>query len=291
MRVPAVRWALALALLLPLAACAEQGAAGGGSATSPARPTSEPAAASGLVLRAEYTGGFLPPPLVVGRVPAVSVYADGLVITEGPVPEIHPGPAWPDLQVTRIDDGVVQELVDRALAAGVAGTSDLGMPAITDVPSTRFTAVTEDRTLVREVYALAEGAQPDVSGLTGEQMRARAELRELVTTLVDAGSSGGSPESYPPDVVAAFLSPWVDPGDELRQDERPWPGPVIPVESTGGPLELRCVAASGEEAERVEKAARSADATTPWTTPDGTRWNAVFRPLLPDETGCADLTG
>ncbi|MCW2740647.1 MAG: uncharacterized protein JWR45_1069 [Blastococcus sp.] len=206
MRVPAVRWALALALLLPLAACAEQGAAGGGSATSPARPTSEPAAASGLVLRAEYTGGFLPPPLVVGRVPAVSVYADGLVITEGPVPEIHPGPAWPDLQV-------------------------------------------------------------------------------------DAGSSGGSPQSYPPDVVAAFLSPWVDPGDDLRQDERPWPGPVIPVESTGGPLELRCVAASGEEAERVEKAARSADATTPWTTPDGTRWNAVFRPLLPDETGCADLTG
>jgi hypothetical protein len=40
----------------------------------------------------------------------------------------------------------------------------------------------------------------------------------------------------------------------------------------------------------VLDAAARATASTPWVTADGTRWSVTFRPLLPDETGCADLT-
>ena len=37
-------------------------------------------------------------------------------------------------------------------------------------------------------------------------------------------------------------------------------------------------------------AAAAANAATPWVTPDGTRWSVLLRPLLPDESGCADLS-
>jgi hypothetical protein len=52
-----------------------------------------------------------------------------------------------------------------------------------------------------------------------------------------------------------------------------------------------CVVVTGDEARAVATAAQRANARTPWTTPDGARWSLTFRPLLPDETGCADLAG
>jgi hypothetical protein len=33
----------------------------------------------------------------------------------------------------------------------------------------------------------------------------------------------------------------------------------------------------------------AAAAATPWRTADGSLWSLAFRPLLPDESGCADL--
>jgi hypothetical protein len=49
------------------------------------------------------------------------------------------------------------------------------------------------------------------------------------------------------------------------------------------------VTATGDQARALLDAARAGNAATPWTTADGTRWSVLFRPLLPDETGCADL--
>ena len=45
------------------------------------------------MLRVGYTGGFVSPPATAGRLPLISVYADGRVISEGPVAAIYPGPA------------------------------------------------------------------------------------------------------------------------------------------------------------------------------------------------------
>jgi hypothetical protein len=49
------------------------------------------------------------------------------------------------------------------------------------------------------------------------------------------------------------------------------------------------VTATGDQARAVLDAAGAASAVTPWTTPDGGRWSVTLRPLLPDESGCADL--
>jgi hypothetical protein len=104
------------------------------------------------------------------------------------------------------------------------------------------------------VYALSEAREG--GGLTDGQEAARARLSELLAALTDGGVTGAGSLSYAPTALAAVVTPWVDPGDGLPRPDQPWPGPALPGEPTGG-----------------------------------TRWSVTFRPLLPDETGCADLTG
>lgn len=284
----ALRPVAAVTVLLGLAACADRGGTG-----SPASSTAAvvPAATDDLALRAEYTGGFLSPSVLLGRLPVVSVYADGRVITEGPVEAIYPGPALPNVQEATIDQAAVQHLVDRAMAAGVAETTDLGSPPVADAASVRFTVVTGTETYVRDVYALMETPEGagTVSGVSAEQAAARAKLSDLLTTLTDAGGVRSHP--FVPDTVAAIASPWTDPGDGLAPPEVPWPGPALPGEPTGGRPDAGCVTATGDQAAALLAAAGSANSATPWVTADGARWSVVFRPLLPDESGCADLSG
>jgi hypothetical protein len=279
-----LRPALAAAIVLGLAACGEGGVTG---AALPATASSEPAATDGLVLRAEFVGGLVTPAAMAGRLPLVSVYADGRVLTEGPVAAIYPGPALPNVQEQHIDRAAVQALVDRALAAGVAETSDLGTPPVADAPSTRFTLVTAAHTYVREVTALWE-TPPEGSGLTADQQAARKELSEFLAVL-QGPPEGAASTPYAPTAIAAVATPWSDPQDGLAQPDVAWPGPALPGEPTGGLPDVTCVTATGDQVPALLAAAGSATATTPWVTPDGSRWSVMLRPLLPDESSCADL--
>jgi hypothetical protein len=274
--------ALAAALVLGLAACGERRAA------TPTTAAEQPAATEGLVLRVEYTGGFVSPAVTAGRLPVVSVYADGRVISEGPVAAIYPGPALPNLQEHRIGRTVVQDLVNQALAAGVAGDSDLGSPPVADATSTRFTLVTASHTYVREAYALTE-TPAESAGLTQEQRTARGKLADLADTLTGPTADGAGSTSYAPSAIAALATPWSDPQDGLTQPDVAWPGPDLPGEPLGGLPDLTCVTATSDQAQALVTAAGSANAATPWVTAEGTRWTVTLRPLLPDESSCADL--
>lgn len=286
----AVRAATVLLLVAGLAACAERPAPG---APPSADLPPEPAA---LVLRVERVGGFTTPQGQVGRLPLVSVYADGRVIVEGPVPAIYPAFAWPNVQVVEIGEDAVPGLVDQALAAGVAETGDLGRPPLADATSTRFTLVTATETHVREVYGLTETAGMPDAGLTPEQEAARQELADLFTELTDLGvleAGDEPPAGYTPDAVAALVRPWTAPEEDIAQglapDPVPWPGPPLPGERLGRLPDLTCVVATGEQATAVAAAAAEANVLTPWSS-GGSTWSVTFRPLLPDESGSADLT-
>ncbi len=268
-----VRAASLLAAALALAACAGGGDAG-------AAPSPEPLPA-GLVLQVALTGGFTTPQELASRLPLASVYADGRVLTQGPQIAIWPSPALPNVQVQQVDQATVRGLVDRAVAAGVTGTGDLGEPPLADVTTTRFTLVTAEGTAVREVYALAE--TPDDT-VTAEQAAARARLRGLVEAITSVGGESGS---YVPQTVAAVVQPHPGGDPEHPQPDVAWPGPELP----GAPLGagVTCVSATGQQAADVLAAASSATALTPWVTADGSRWSIAFRPVLPHESGCADL--
>ena len=53
-------------------------------------------------------------------------------------------------------------------------------------------------------------------------------------------------------------------------------------------VKIGCVTASGAERDAILAAAENANQNTPWGS-GGNQYTVTFRPLLPDETGCADL--
>jgi hypothetical protein len=292
----AVRTAAAAALLVLLAACAGTGAANGPD-TGSAGPGAEDAEVPGLgpddlVLRVEQTGGLLTPAMMATRPPIISVYGDGRVITDGPVDLSYPPAALPNLLVRDIAVAGAQALVDRARAAGVGGPPmDYGQPPTADALVTRFTVLTD----VVEVYALSE-TPDDAPELTAAQARARAKLRGLLSALTDlqatlagSGAAAGRPgeeRPYRATAVAAVASPWWADESVPEPPEVTWPGPALPGTTTGP--DISCVTATGAQAAAVLSAAGKATTITPWRS-GGERWRVALRPLLPDETGCADL--
>ena len=280
-----LRGVLAVLALVLLCSCAERpsdGADGGEAGAPPPAPELP----DGLVLEVAHTGGFVTPDMLATRLPLVSVHSDGRVFTEGPVVAIYPGPALPNVQVAHVDEATLRGLVEQALAAGVAETGDLGTPPIADVPSTRFTLVTAEGTYVREVYGLSEGADGD---LTPEQQQGREALRGLLDALV--APAGTASEGYVPTALAVVVRPWTDSlaDPSLPQPDVAWPGPPLPGEPLEPALGLSCLAVTGSDVPPVLQAATAANAASPWVGADGSRWFLSFRPLLPHETGCADL--
>ncbi|MDG4786865.1 hypothetical protein O7626_13150 [Micromonospora sp. WMMD1102] len=281
------------ALLLLAAACARDGAGstgdgpGGGSGGD-----AGPADPNAVVLRVEDVGGFVSPAARLTRVPRVTIYADGRLITEGPQLAIYPGPALPNLQQQRLTSEQVDRLVEQARAAGVGTATDLGRPPVADVPSTRFTVSSASGgTDVLEVYALAESGE-NVSGLTEEQRATRAELQKLVSTLTELPLSqekAGEVKPYQAETIAAVAIPWR-PGDNGPDapPEVAWPGPALPGSPPSSGFDQGCVEVRGAEATALLGAAAKANSRTPWTS-GGERWQVALRPLLPDEKSCADL--
>jgi hypothetical protein len=285
------RRATLLGAALVLTACGQPAGDTGSPATSsPAAAPQLPADGDALVLRVTQTGGFAP---AAGTDPAplplVSVYRDGRVLSQGPQIEIYPAPAWPNVQVNRVDEATLTELVQAAQDAGVTGTADLGAPSIADARTTSITLATAAGSSTRTVQALTEAVGDPA--LTAEQTAAREQLADLVDRLTGL-SAGEAVGSYTPTAVAAFAgtAPAADPTADpsTPRDPVPWPGPTLPGEPAGPGI--GCTVATGEQGAAVVSAAQAADAQTPWT--DGTStWSILFRPLLPDETGCRDLIG
>jgi hypothetical protein len=282
-------WTAAVTVtLFLLTACARPGDVPGGAGSS-GHESSAPADSDALVLRVERIGGFVAPDQMLGRLPVVSVYADGRVITQGPQITIYPGPALPNLLVQQLDPATARGLVDKAVEAGVRSGADLGQPGVADAPTTRITVAAPGGTRTLDAVALTE-AQADDPQLTVAQRAARAKLAAFVQELSDLSAAKGMPEAkpYQPEAVAALARPYTKPSDGLPEQPDPvaWPGPALPGETLSGTT--GCVTASGGDAAKVLAAAKAANAITPWTS-GGKQWSVVFRPLLPDETGCAAL--
>jgi hypothetical protein len=283
--------AIAAVTLFLLSACAraDDTVAGPGdeaSAGPSARAGADPDA---LVLRIESFGGFMAPDQQLGRLPVVSVYGDGRVITQGPQTAEYPGRALPNLLVQQIDPATLGGLLDKATAAGVRTGADLGQPGVADASTTRITVATPGGTRTVDAVALTE-ARSDDPRLTTAQRDARAKLAAFVQVAEDLPAAKGMPEArpYQPTAVAAFAHPYTRPQDGLPTPPAAvaWPGPALPGTAFGA--QAGCVTADGAAAAKVMAAAESAKSITPWTS-GGRQWTVVFRPLLPDEAGCADL--
>jgi hypothetical protein len=272
------------ALSLLVGACGRLNDAGsGGSAIV------HPTGSSDLVLRWEYVGGFVAPETLLGRIPAFSLYGDGRILTEGPQIEIYPGPALPNVLVRTVSEDGIQEILTAARDAGLAnGDAFYPYPCIADAPDTRFTVVADGRTSVVTATALGGRA----GSCQGTDEDARARLFQLWTKLGDLaawlpGGSIGPEEPYVPNAFRIYVRPYVASEPSLRQQPIRWPGSRL--SGIGEPVDLvrgvRCGVVVGSKASRIVAAAAAANQLTPWTSA-GQDFGVIFRPLLPDESGC-----
>ena len=207
------------------------------------------------------------------------------------MPAIYPGPALPNVLVQRITPELVQELVHEGLTAGVRNGADLGQPGVADAPTTRITVVTAGGAQIVTANALSQ-AQSDDPRLTAAQRQARAKLAAYEKKLTGLTTRQGMPQAtaYQPDAVAVFATPYTAPTGMPASPAKAWPGPALPGSDIDAATKAGCVAVTGAQKDKVLAAAKAANSATPWTV-GSTKWHVVFRPLLPDESGCAAVKG
>lgn len=275
-----------LALSLLTAACGRLNDSGSGGTEAIAHPTGP----NDVVLRWEYVGGFVSPQMLLGRVPAFSLYGDGRLISEGPQIEIYPGPALPNLLVRTISEDGVQAILRAARDAGLMnGGATYPYPCIVDAPATRFTVTAAGATSVVTATGLGAGE----GSCDGADLDARKELSAFWSKLgalekwLPEGSIGVE-ESYTAHALRVYVRPYAAEDPSLQQMPVAWPG-TQDLSSVGEPVDMvrgvRCGVVDGSDVPTVMEAAAKANQLTPWTS-GGKDFAVVFRPLLPDESGC-----
>lgn len=287
----------ALVLVLATAACAATGTGGGGDGGTTGGDggtgITHPAGANELVLRIHQEGGFVPIDYTIAAVPGFSSFGDGTTITTGPQIEIYPGPALPSLIATPLTDDGMQALLQAAIEAGIgkdADHTDLGNMAITDMPTTVFTLVVDGETHVTSVYALGSLTEQP-AGMSDEEWAARQALETFAAQVGDLrawlpAGSVGEDAPYVPTAMRIFIGPYA-PDPQLEQPEIAWPLDGD-LGTLGEPIDVddrRCVVIDGAELQTLWPLAQQANQLTPWTS-EGVSYSIVFRPLLPDESGC-----
>ena len=256
-----------------LAAC---GGSSGGSESAP------PAAADEVVLRVVSRGGFAAESRQPAQLPRLSVFGDGRVVLAGPTTLEFPGPAVPNLQEFRLTREGLARLVDDARDAGLLDdpSPDYGEPGVTDQATTTVTVRVDGRTRRVEVYAL--GFTGRVSGVTPEQRENRKRLERIIERAGDPDAQRpvvvpGSERRYEPALLAVLARP----SDTTDADVHAWP--------LGDLGSTECAIYGGADAAAILAAARTAREGDVWESA-GATYTVTFRPLLPDERGCADVS-
>jgi hypothetical protein len=253
-----------------------------------------PTGADQLVLRIAQGGGFVPIEYNLRSIAGISIFGDGRMIVEGPMIEIYPGPALPNLQVTRLTEDAVQAILQEARTAGLLGQdATYDYPCVTDLPTTTFTVVAEGRTHTVSAYALGftEGADASAD-CPGVDAAAREKLFDFQMKIGDLRGwlpegSIGQEEPFAPSEMRVYVLPYR--GDpELMQPPVDWPlSQTLQRFGDEDPnlADIRCGVIAGNDLEVLLPEARSANELTPWTS-EGGEFSLVFRPLLPDEHTC-----
>src|SRR5215212_7606087 len=144
---------LAVAATAPALALAQSDATPAASGT-----IEHPTGADDLILRVEVVGGFVPPQVLLSEIPQLSLYGDGRAITTGPMIDIFPSPALPNLRQVTLTEAGIQEVLAAAQAAGLLdGDRTYFNNTVADAPTTVFTVHTGGMTSTISAYGLGFG--------------------------------------------------------------------------------------------------------------------------------------
>jgi hypothetical protein len=93
---------------------------------------------------------------------------------------------------------------------------------------------------------------------------------------------------YTPTALRIYSGPY-QPDPSLTEPPIAWPlTPGLDLfgdSQQGTPGGMRCGTVAGDDAATLMPLVEQANQLTPWTS-DGSQYSLLFRPLLPDESGC-----
>ena len=278
-----------VALSILLAACSAAG--------SSTAPIAHPAGDK-LVLRMEFTGGFVGPAFALTSFPSFTLTGDGRVIVPGAQIDIFPGPALPAANVRRLSEAGVQAVLNEVARTKLFGASVQYRGAqnvVADASDTVFTLHADGNDVTVLVYALGTldpaGSYPDISAAELAAHRTLQALSERLGTL-DAwlpATAWAEPAWHPyqPDALRLLVrNTDADPPDEsgIANQLIDWPDDSDPA-TFGAPNafgEERCGVVSGEKAKVWYAALSTANQLTRFAKGDH-RYQVTVRLLLPDE--------
>lgn len=215
--------------------------------------------------------------------PSVAVYGDGRVITQGPQIDIYPGPALPNLQVTRITQHGVEQILQWAEDAGLTGEDRfLGRP-MPDAGSIVFTVITPDGVRHTTSVAGMSGDDPNIAAVS----RFQDVMLNLRSWLADDIASDDAPYVYDRMRVISWPADSNSLPDPALTTTRDWP--LAPINTLGQPMTLgegyRCAVIAGDDLATLLPQLQESNQLTLWQSGDQL-YQLVLHPLLPDDEDC-----
>jgi hypothetical protein len=219
-----------------------------------------------LVLRWSHTGGFagIGGP---GRLPDFSLYLDGRVVAP-----VNAARGRQSAYEYRLTPAAMRRVVAAARTAGLDHPRTVERPDMADAFTLDMTFVRSGRTY-RTSIVHPEGSPDDPAVRFWRTLDPRRWPR---------GEFARDARRYRAQRIAVLAGPGQPAGSS---PVRKWP--LRPLDGGERVLGTRCTVYMGRDRGTVERLAADAPGE-PWRSGD-TTYRVTFRPLLPDERGCADL--
>ncbi|OFW61650.1 MAG: hypothetical protein A2133_04720 [Actinobacteria bacterium RBG_16_64_13] len=281
------RWFASMAAFFAIVVAVSAFASGCGGDNKPGDSVKHPSGKTELVFQVSTGGGFVPIEYNLTHVPEFSLYGDGTVIVVGPMIEIYPGPAMPNLQATEISEEAVQAILSAAREVGLFNpTFDYGQPSVADAPTTTITINANGTTYQSGIYALGFESTP--GNMTLEQQQARAAVGGLLGKLTDLATFESGEIKWEPSEFSslAVYSLGIDPGytPDVEPNKLDWPlGDLSTLGNAAQPQGYRKAVITGKDLDTLKPLLAQATQITIWASGDR-EYNLMFRPLLPNET-------
>lgn len=288
------------ALVLVLAACAPGSSPGAsdGSGPSPAptnpvgtSPQPSPVADSQLLIRVTTEGGFVGPAANLNAIPAVSVYADGRIMTPGAVDAMYPAPLLPAVAVRDVGPAGAAAIVAAIRSAGLDKPINAQPGTPGDFGTTIF-AVNVDGTVVTNRVVIG-GGLPGRPGVESPDP-AVAGAADLLARLEDPNETWGAASASSSVLVPMGYRIFVAPGAPASDGTlSPQPAIAWPLATALGQFGsaanpdrgiagLRQGAVFGSDAATLGPVLAAATSQTAFMSA-GMLYTLYVRPLLPDE--------
>ncbi len=291
----ALRFARPAALMLAslsLVACV--GSAGAAAPTPTPSDSPKPVNPDVPIFRVSWEGGFVTPEMLLNRVPMVTVYADGRVITQGPQLAIYPGPLMPNLLERTLSADALDRLIELARDKDLLRTVHYDFPGIADAPDTVLDIQLDGKTYRFSAYALAEaGVDVAAPGLDEADIKARADMRAFVDALTGIPESDFIDEehAYVVERVRTYAGKAVIvPGSELPGEQPSIDWPLADLATAGDPIDnavvdMRCQVVEGADLAEVLPLLSGANSLQTWAS-GGELYSLIAVPMLPGDAGC-----